>query len=277
MMSRFSRKDMLHPYFLDDLRESRIRGSLVPFIGAGMSLGAGLPDWHELTSRLCARINLGLPPPRMSTADTFLDAVQAYVNMRGRNDLVRFLRTELDTTDLLPTAGHISLARLELPLIFTSNFDDLLERAYRSIGRPARVLSRDIDVPLMARQPGTVDIVKLNGDLSIPETLVIAREDYEAYFTARPQLTSLLQTELARSDLLFIGWSHRDPHFGLVMGEVLARMGRLARPAYAITFETDEHRLRELTRRGVRVLTPSIKLTHSEYGEFIQSCLDALG
>jgi len=37
---------------IDGLRGAYQRGSLVLFIGAGVSVGCGLPDWNELAKRV---------------------------------------------------------------------------------------------------------------------------------------------------------------------------------------------------------------------------------
>ena len=58
----------------------------------------------------------------------------------------------------------------------------------------------------MQRNADTVNIVKLYGDLDLPETIALTRQQYERYFLDRPQLVNLLKTELARSHVLYLGW-----------------------------------------------------------------------
>ena len=50
------------PY--QNMKESLGRGEVVAFVGAGLSVGAGLPDWYTLVSELSERINYDLPPAR---------------------------------------------------------------------------------------------------------------------------------------------------------------------------------------------------------------------
>ena len=86
-------------------------------------------------------------------------------------------------------------------------------------------------IPFMGRGPGTVNIVKLYGDLDQPgHHRPRTPNRTESYFLQRPQMVKLLETELARSDTLYMGWSGSDPYFKLVFGELLSRFGQMMRP-----------------------------------------------
>jgi len=237
-----------------DLRQHLATGEVTAFIGAGMSIGAQLPSWYDLIAELSARIGYDLPPPKYATGDALIDAAQAYVNRQGLHSLISHLKDRLDTTGKQPTAAHRALADLPISLVFTANFDDLLERAYRDAGKRVEVVVRDSSIPFMRRGPDTVNIVKLYGDLDQPDTIVLARQQYESYFLQRPQMVKLLETELARSDTLYLGWSGSDPYFKLVFGELLSRFGSMMRPGYAVMFEVADAQREELARKQIRLM-----------------------
>ena len=113
---------------------------------------------------------------------------------------------------------------------------------------------RDSSIPFMRRGPDTVNIVKLYGDLDQPDTIVLARQQYESYFLQRPQMVKLLETELARSDTLYLGWSGSDPYFKLVFGELLSRFGEMMRPGYAVMFDVTDAQRDELARKQIRLV-----------------------
>ena len=98
------------------LTEALGRGEVTAFVGAGLSMGAGLPNWYALIAELAERIGYELPPPKWATGDALIDAAQAYVNSQGLNSLVRLLKDRLDTTGRSPTAAHRALARLPISL-----------------------------------------------------------------------------------------------------------------------------------------------------------------
>jgi hypothetical protein len=238
----------------DDLKRGLATGNVCAFVGAGLSVGARLPGWYDLIAELSARIGYDLPPMKYATGDALIDAAQAYVNREGLHALISHLKDRLDTTGVQPTAAHRALARLPISLVFTANFDDLLERAFRDAGKRVEVVVKDSSIPFMRRGPDTVNIVKLYGDLDQPETIVLARQQYESYFLQRPQMVKLLETELARSDTLYLGWSGSDPYFKLVFGELLSRFGGMMRPGYAVMFDVTDAQRDELARRQIRLV-----------------------
>jgi hypothetical protein len=238
----------------DDLQRSLATSNACAFVGAGLSVGARLPGWYDLIAELAARIGNKLAPREWATGDALIDAAQAYVNRQGLHSLISHLKDRLDTTGVKPTAAHRALARLPIPLVFTANFDDLLERAFRDAGKRVEIVVRDSSIPFMRRGPDTVNIVKLYGDLDQPDTIVLARQQYESYFLQRPQMVKLLETELARSDMLYLGWSGSDPYFKLVFGELLNRFGPMMRPGYAVMFDVTDDQRDELHRKQIRLM-----------------------
>lgn len=235
-----------------DLKQRLADGEVCTFVGAGLSMGAGLPGWYDLLVELAGRIDYDLPPRRWATGDALIDAAQAYVNRMGLHSLLSFLKERLDTTRIQPTAAHRALASLPLALVFTANYDDLLERAFRDEGKRVEVVVRDGSIPFMRRGPDTVNIVKLYGDLGQPDTVVLARQQYDNFFLQRPQMVKLVETELARSDTLYLGWSGSDPAFKQIFGELLARFGGLQRPGYAVQFDVNDAQRDELRRQQIR-------------------------
>lgn len=238
----------------DPLRTSLATGNAVAFVGAGMSAGAGLPGWYQLVSELSQRIGYRLPPAQFANSDTLIDAAQYYVNKEGLHSLISFLKVRLDTTGRNPSTAHKAMARLPFSTVFTANYDDLLERAYREAGKSVRVIVGDRSLPFQRRDPGIVNLVKLYGDLNQPETIVLVKQQYEAFFLQRPQTIKLLETELARSDFVYLGWSHSDPHFNLVFGEMLARFGQLMHTGYAVMFNVPEALRLDLERKHIRLV-----------------------
>lgn len=238
----------------DNLTLSMTAGNVCAFVGAGLSVGAGLPDWYDLIAELSAPIGYKLSPREWASGDALIDAAQAYVNRQGLHSLISHLKDRLDTTGVQPTAAHRALARLPISLIFTANFDDLLERAFRDAGKRVEIVTRDSSIPFMRRGPDMVNIVKLYGDLDQPDTIVIARQQYESYFLQRPQMVKLLETTLATSDMLYLGWSGTDPYFKLVFGELLSRFGQMIRPGYAVMFDATDDQRDELRRKQIRLV-----------------------
>lgn len=237
------------------LIEATNRHTLVPFIGAGLSVGAGLPTWYELLTKLAERARIDLPPKEWVSGEHLIDAAQAYVNVHGLQSMLMFLKDELDTINILPTRAHYALARLPFSLIFTANYDDLLERAYRQVGKHVHIVVNTDDIAFMRNDVDSVNIVKLYGSLDQPASIVLAREQYEGFFRKKARLIGLLESELGRSHMLYIGWSLSDPYFNQVFGEVLSQFGSFMRSGWAIMFDVPSEKIVELQRKKVNVIT----------------------
>lgn len=236
------------------LRTNLAAGNVIAFVGAGLSVGAGLPGWYALIKDLSSRVDYELPPAEWTSSDTLIDAAQYYINKEGLHSLITFLKDRLDTTGKSPTLAHQALARLPISTIFTANYDNLLERAYREAGKHIQLIVGDTGLPFQRRDPGYVNLVKLYGDLDQPETIVLARQQFEAFFLQRIQMVKLLEIELARSDFLYLGWSHTDPHFNLVFGEMLSRFQQLMHTGYSVMFDVPENQRLDLERKRIRVV-----------------------
>ena len=249
------------------LRKNLAAGNVVAFVGAGMSIDAGLPGWYKMIEEMCQDIGYSLPPPNHATSESLINAAQYFVNKENLHALIAFLKDRLDTSDKEPTSAHLSLARLPISTVFTANYDDLLERAFRQAGKRVNLIVKDESLPFLSRDPNVVNLIKLYGDLDQPETIVLAREQYDSFFLDRPQMIKMLENELTRSDMLYLGWSHSDPHFNLVFGEILTRFKKFLRTSYAVMFDVPENERLELERKQIRLVgfpsggDPTLQLT----------------
>ena len=114
---------------LPELADQFARGNGILFVGAGLSVGAGLAGWTKLVRPLAQSVNFELPTEdKFITTDHLLAAAQRYENQRSRNSLVQHLLDNLDTTKIQPTSVHRLIASLPVQVIFTTNYDDLIER-----------------------------------------------------------------------------------------------------------------------------------------------------
>ena len=236
-----------------ELEQALITGNVCAFVGAGMSVGAGLPGWYDLIAELSTRIGYELPPPKWTTGDALIDAAQAYVNRQGLYSLISYLKDRLDITGKQPTAAHRALARLPISLVFTTNFDDLLERVFQDAGKRVEVVTGDKMIPFMRREPDTVNIIKLCGDLDQPDSIVLARQQYDSYFLQRPQMVELLENAVIY-DMLYLGWGGSDPYFKMIFGELLSHFGQMMRPGYAVMFDVTDAQRDELARKQIRLV-----------------------
>ena len=254
--------------FLDDL----VAGRCVPFVGAGFSRNATLPSggemplWDELGKSLSSDI-----PDYEYTGP--IDAISAYAHEYSRVKLVEQLHRLLLVDGAQPTATHRAFCSLSFDLVITTNIEFLLERAYESVSRYCRPILEEDHLVIDAPGP-EVKLLKLHGDLHHPDRLVVTEDDYDSFLDRFPLIATYLASLLVVKTPLFIGYSLDDPDFRQTWQIIGDRLGKLRRPAYAITVAANPHTIARFERRGVKSINLPGRLSH--YPEILESAFREL-
>jgi tetratricopeptide (TPR) repeat protein len=215
--------EMLHTH--EYLLQEMSAGNAVLFCGAGVSHGR-YPTWNQLVRELAAEA--GLPTRDLD----HLDLPQWYVEARGRAALEQHLVRVFDAPTE-PTTLQRTLVRFPWDVVFTTNYDRLLEQALHEQGREVDVVVEDTQVGRVTERSRTT-LVKMHGCVSRPHSLVVTREDYDAYDLRHPATITYLQSLLSTRTFLFVGFSLRDPNFRTIYRIVQQVLGSFRRYAYAI-------------------------------------------
>lgn len=193
-------------------------------LGSGISSAAGIPTGWDVTLDLVRRVAIasgvdvaegfdaevwwrsqGLGEPGYDT----LAAGLAPSDHDRRSLLRRYFEVDQRTNQLaVPTAAHRDLAALiargSVPVVVTTNFDQLLERALAEVGVTPQVLSSAAHV--LARTPlvhSEFTLVKLHGDYASGK-LRNAPKELASYPLPWRQLLRQIFDEYG---LLVVGWS----------------------------------------------------------------------
>ncbi|HEX3131623.1 MAG TPA: SIR2 family protein, partial [Thermoanaerobaculia bacterium] len=233
------------------------RGNGSIFVGAGLSIGAGLPSWEELVEPLARQVNC---PPSTS----FLDIAQYYVNVNDQITLADHVRQALKKPGVGPTEVHRELIKLPVPRIFTTNLDNLLEDAFRERDLKFDTIVTDQDVALM--DSGKKSIVKLHGDLAQPASWVLTSEHYENYFSQHPGIANLLGMDLHSRTVLFLGYSFNDIDMRMILSRVKRVASEFRRNLFAVQLNPTTLEVEELKRRKIKVIG-----LHAEPGGYNQA------
>lgn len=251
-----------------ELVEEIASGDGALFVGAGLSRGAGLPDWNELIQPLL--FELHDCPPEASPADI----AQYYDLEYGRSRLVRKVRDRLNSIAVRPTVVHQELLRLPVGDIYTTNLDDLLEQALRQWHQPFHTIVEAADLGYSSSNE--TQLFKLHGDLSRPESIVLTSRDYEAYSRNHAVILSQLRITLGRKTMLFLGYSARDPDLRRVLTEAKEEHRGHVRNLFLVEFDPNPHVARDLESRGVQVI-PIYTTGTSDRTELLAKWLRDLG
>jgi hypothetical protein len=218
------------------LKETR-QGRCILYAGAGFSKEASLPDGGKLPGgdevASLLRSELAKGDALRGYAATDLKSITTrYEQIFGRPELVLSLFKVLGPDGLSTGEAH-ELAIKLFPIITTTNYDSLFERAAYLQGRQPMIIQRDSQVPLIGR--GTwPTIIKLHGDLNDPERIVITERDYE-----EKKMSSLLGGELisnlTKYTSLFAGYTMEDSDFrDAYLDEVLPKVRKQIHRAFLV-------------------------------------------
>lgn len=204
----------------DELAALARRRELVLFLGAGVSVGAGLPAWDELLTALAAEADI-------DHADLF-DLRDLKDNLDRARILARRLEADgrhLGDVVCAALSGfthhsltHSLLAGLPVSEVATTNYDTLFEQASEAAGRSTQV------IPYRPRRNVERWVLKLHGSLDHPEDIVLTRDDYLRYGAQRQALAGIVQAMLMTRSMLFVGFSLADDNFHRIADEVRRAM-----------------------------------------------------
>lgn len=228
-------------------------GKCLPIIGAGFSINAHLPEgihiplWKEL-SEILANIANVFP---------YLDGpsvASAYENKFGRVQLIEEIRKVLHTDDAEPGDAHRAFVELPFDTIYTTNFDNIIEKAYSTIRKPFRSIVGDLQMPFHGG-PLMTSIIKMHGDLSHEEHIIVTQEDYEKYLTVYPVIATYLSAMLITRTPLFIGYSLSDPDLQNIRQVIRSRLGKFERMAYVIQFDKSKKDIDNMLGDNMHVIS----------------------
>ena len=240
---------------IDVLRGLSRDGKLMPFIGAGLSHSLGLPSYDGLIGEVAEE--LGWDAEVFRQQGDFLQLTEYYVTVKGSIGPLRSrLDREWNPTDeqVRSSRPHAALAALRPALLYTTNYDDIIERAFRLQNAPYHEIASIDDI---ASAPDRVtQIVKFHGTFSNDSSLVLTESSYFERLDFESALDIKLRSDSLGRCLLFLGYSLRDVNIRFML-----------------------HKLNKLRSKALRTTSalPSAVLVTSAVGEVHEKLLETWG
>jgi hypothetical protein len=193
----------------DDLVEAIRRRGAILFVGAGVSKNVGVPTTAEIVSEIARQLEYD-PAVFASLAD-YRTLAEYYQLNKGT---LGPLRSWMDVTwhrpdvDVRDSVIHRLIVELSFPIIYTTNYDRWLEKAYEAYGREYTKITNVGDV-LKARE-GVAQIVKFHGDFDDDESIVLTESSFFERLDFGTALDIKLQSDVLGRPVLFVGYSLSD-------------------------------------------------------------------
>jgi hypothetical protein len=301
-----------------------VDGRVTPLLGAGVNLcgrpvdtdwvrGQFLPSGKELASHLASTSQYSIPD-----IEDLVRVSQHLAVMDGSGPLYAKLH-EVFNADYPPTELHTFLAELprlmrekgylpkpdlpRYPLIVTTNYDDVLERAFAAAGEPFDLVwymalgeqrgrfmhrshegeVRTIEIPNEYHAVSLAErtaILKIHGavsrNLADEDSYVITEDDYINYLT-QTDVSNLvpitLAAKLSRSNFLFLGYSLRDWNLRVILHRIWTEQQQKGTyTSWAIQLDPQELDERFWRTRAVEILNVRLE----DYVAELRRRLDAL-
>ena len=199
----------------EQLEKCLIEGSVVPFVGAGISVESGFPSWknHLIEQGKTSGLNATQVSDLLDKGQ--YEQVIEEIEAKGFKDaFIQEIRDAFSKTGEI-TQTTLRLSELFTDTIITTNYDHIIELAFDT-GATDHIQLLDSSNILEPPDTNKTTIIKLHGDIKQPAKCIISKSQYDDAYgdgmldIERP-IPKCLSYYYRTSSLLFLGSSlNRD-------------------------------------------------------------------
>ncbi len=216
---------------IQNICDHLVERAATAFLGAGINAGIKddsgqtFPLGSALSELLCSELLKS--PETKTTLDEAVEMARYTLGAKAVND---FIYDQFK--GFSPGAAHLALIQLPWDVIYTTNFDLLVETAansgvVQSAGEIRQIFTSA--APLSSFGEGDILYYKIHGSIDFANTpegrLILAKSDYRFYAEFRKALFRRLRTDLLSRTFLFIGYSLSDPNFRTILDDCREELG----------------------------------------------------
>ncbi len=258
-----------------DIRDDKV----ILFAGSGLSQPLGLPSWQQLIEHMASELGFD-PDVLVGPAADYLQIAEFYKIQKGSiGNLRSWMDRHWSVSDesIRKSKIHSQIIELGFPYIYTTNYDNNIERAfelsnkrYSKIASVFDVCSAKIDAP---------QIIKFHGDFSDDTSLVITETDYFERLEFESPLDLRLRSDALGRSILFVGYSLKDWNIRILLHKLKRTWDGSAyankRPqSYIFLMRPDPVQEAVLQSRGIRAIVSNSLSPEVALPEFFDELLD---
>lgn len=225
---------------------------LILFCGAGTSMYAGYPSGKQLADTIYSKMTKD-EIDQISTNLPLPDLTEEFINMRmgSRNALITILK---DVFEKPPSTFHLHQILSCIPqikTIITTNYDKLFELAYNN---ECSIIRNSID--LTYRNTVITEILKIHGDLSNPNSILISKSDYTKFFDTQKEelLWNAVKERIATNSVLFIGYNLDDINMESIFRKMREHLGNNHKEVFLLSPQLNPSKIQSLNRSNIRYI-----------------------
>jgi hypothetical protein len=200
---------------------------------------------------------LDYDPDVFKLLGSYLELAEYYeIERLGLGSLLSKLDQEWHdaSIDIERSYVHRLLPEVQAPRIYTTNFDQWIERAYERLGRPYTPVVTITDTRSI--KEGVPQIIKFHGDFTQDASIVLTESSYFERLSFESPLDLKMRADALGRTILFLGYSLRDINMRLLMFKLNklweAPSVMAARPqSYMVLGRTNPVQEAVLRRRGI--------------------------
>ena len=255
--------------YKESLFQAISKGEVVLWAGAGLSLYAGLPSGVQLREILYE----GLTPLEKEEVGKESDlshlADEICVLKGNRNYIIQTLKDTF-RRDFLSTETHKVISQIpHFRNIITTNYDSLFESVYGS-GK-LNIIFSDDHTPYIDDKK--VNLFKIHGDLSAPNSIIITESDYNNFFskdTEQNTIWSVIKGIIATKSILFIGYSLEDTNVEVVFNKIREKIGENRKECYFVAPNISTTKSIKLNRANIHPIPLTGEKLFEELIEYLK-------
>lgn len=190
------------------LQEIYLRGAIIPFVGAGMSMPSGYPGWTTFLYQVLEDTRLSkMEFDALLKAGKYEEAAQSLFEDLPNGCFLERVENAFSLDHSL--AGPVQmLPRLFTNAVITTNFDKVLSRCYAEAGLTFDEELLGLDAEELPRSLGENKrtLVKLHGKADSSRKRILTKTEYDQSYKDNSELEKIIEAISTRT-LLFIGCS----------------------------------------------------------------------
>ncbi len=263
-----------------DLVEAIRNKRALLFVGAGVSKNVGVPTTQEMVAEIAKQV--GYDPDHFRTLGDARTLAEFYKLTKGNLGPLRswmdvtWHRPELNVRD---SAVHRLIVELDFPLIYTTNYDRWLERAYDAYDKPYIKIANVGDM-LNARE-GVPQIVKFHGDFDDDESLVLTESSFFERLNFENPLDVKLQADVLGRPVLFIGYSLTDINIRYLVYKLqrlweASALNHIRPKSYIFLTSPNPVQERVLRKRDIEPIISEVKDPGEGLARFLNTLLEGV-